>query len=61
MLQVYLTCLTYVLICVFLVTFVRDIESRNDLFLAFCFSFFVWIIYQPLYRFFFILQDSQKD
>ena len=31
-------CLTYILICVFLVKFIRDAESRNELFLAFNFS-----------------------
>ena len=31
-------CLTYVLICVFSVKFIRDAESRNELFLAFNFS-----------------------
>ena len=38
-------CLTYVLICVFLVKFITETESRNELFLSFGFSFF-WVLYQ---------------
>ena len=48
--------LTKVLICVFLFKFIRDVESRNELFLAFGFSFLFGyyighdIVYSLLYK-----------